>query len=570
MKTNLLTKRMKAFAVGTVISISSYGQIQHNLKLDLDFENGIVDSSSENQATALTGTSAYSNDQWNNAGACVQFSGTTTPGEVRLTNVTGSYKVSFPATVSAWVKINSFGATASPIFTTEDNSTSYSGLWLEVSNTGAVIAQYGNGGLPGPSSRKTFMTANGIINLNEWNHIAAVYTSASNVVIYVNGIERGSTVSGSASSLFYYNNAGTEGKIGSYAKGATNRTLDGSIDKLKIYGAALGKSEIVALYYTDHGNHSTLVFNYNMDSNFSDTSIYQQNSAQIGTCVYGTDRFSSPSGALNCSTSSAVEIQEMNGNFKTGFPMTFAAWIKVNALGVSQPIFTNNDRTNAYSGVIIQLTGTGNVAINVGDGTTTGPTARRTYITNSVITTGQWMHITVVLIPAAGAAQYTSRVYFDGVAQTMGAQSGTGGAMTYNTTGSIYGKIGAYYGGVASMSALNGLLDDVMFWDDSLTTTQITALYSNSANPVGVQESIVSKSTISVFPNPSNGLFTVDSENDLINDITVSDITGKTIVAKTNLNTKTIILDLTAYPQGLYLIRTNCGRKTIVSKLIIN
>jgi Concanavalin A-like lectin/glucanases superfamily len=531
-------KKITMLAALFSATLTGFAQVTHDLQLSIDFENGITDASTQNHATAIVGTTVYANDQWNTANGCIRFSGNASPGEVQLTNTNGSYKVNFPATISAWVNINSFGTAASPIVTTEDHPGVYSGLWLEVSNTGGVITQYGDGGLPGANSRRTFTTIAGIVSLSTWNHIVAVYNSANSVSIYVNGVLYSTTPSGTGAALVYVNGVGTVGKIGSYLKGSASRTLNGTIDKLKIYNAALTESEVLALYYTNHVEHSTLLFNYKMNAGFNDASIYNQTSGQIGTCLYGTDRFANPSGALNCSTTSAVEIQEANGNFKTGFPMTFAAWISVNALGTSQALFANNDRNNAYSGVIIQLTATGNVAINVGDGTVTGATGRRTYVTNSTITAGNWTHIAVILKPAAGLTQYTATVYFNGVAQTMSAQSGTGGAMVYNTTGTVYGKIGAYNGGTASLIALNGLLDDVMFWDEELSANEVMQLAANAGNSIGITESLDGATSSLLFPNPASTSITIEIQNDLINQINIIDLTGKMVLTKNAINTQ--------------------------------
>lgn len=564
-------KKLTMAAALFFASLTGFTQVKHDLKLDLDFANSIVDSSAENQNLSITGSPSYTNDQWGNSNASMNFSGGSS-GDLRFTNsATGTYKVSFPATLSAWVKVNAFGTSTSPIITTEDHGSVYSGLWIELSNLGSVHACFGSSAA-GLAGEKRFQT-NNIIATGQWYHITAVYKDASTVSVYVNGVKQTTTIVGSATSVSYVEITGTAGKIGGFVKAATNRTLDGSLDKVRIYSAALPDEEVLSNYYATADNHSKLLFNYSLNGNYFDHSIYNQATAQGGVVNYASDHSSNPNSALSCATNSYLEIQEQAGNFKCNFPSTFATWVNINAIGSTQPIFANNDRTNAYSGVLVQVTPSGNIAINVGDGTTTGPTGRRTYITTSTIPVAQWFHLTVVLSPVAGATQYQASVYFNGVLQTLGAQSGTGGAMSYNTTGNVYARIGAFYGGTASLIALNGSLDDVMFWNDSLTQSQISDIatqYASTNTFVGIKEKNTIENKVSLFPNPSTGLFTIETTGESINEITIIDVTGKVILRKENLNNSSHTLDLTSYPQGLYIVKTNCDKKLTVNKLIIN
>lgn len=458
-----------------------FGQIQHDLLLDLDFENGITDSSSEQQITLISGSSSYATDKYGNSNACIQFNGTSNNGSVFLTNdVTGTYKMNFPASFSAWVNIAAFGTLSSPILTTEDHGSAYSGFWVEVSTAGAVQAHYGNGFGTSASDKKTFETASGVINLNTWHHIAVVFKSANEASIYVDGFAKPTTVSGSATSCYYYKITGTAGKIGGYVKGTGNRSINGKIDKVKFFGAALTQSEVFALNYVKHNNYSSLLFNYNMDSNYFDTSIYHQTSAQVGTCQYGADQLSYSNAALNVTENSAIEIRESNGNFKTTFPMTFATWIKVDALGSINPIFTNDDNTSSYTGVWVQILGNGTIGVNIGDGSGTSAFARRSYVTtNALGADSQWRHLTVVLKAANSPALYTAEIYVNGVLWPVGAQSGTGTQLVYNTNTGNWGKLGCYNKGASTLSNFSGGLDGSMFWNDSLTQAEVTNIVNN-------------------------------------------------------------------------------------------
>lgn len=71
---------------------------------------------------------------------------------------------------------------------------------------------------------------------------------------------------------------------------------------------------------------------------------------------------------------------------------------------------------------------------------------------------------------------------------------------------------------------------------------------------------------LSISPNPSNGLFKIESLNSL-QSIEVYDITGKTIWKKTDLNkdTNSFDVDLSTIQNGIYLIKIN---DTVVKKIV--
>jgi hypothetical protein len=461
-----------------------FGQIQNNLLLDLDFENTLIDSSTANQSTSSFGTTSYTTDRWGNANAAIKFSGTSNSGEVRLTDHLGTYKTNIPASFSAWIKIDAFETANSPILTTEDHGSSYSGFWVEISPAGAVLATFGNGGSVSATNRKTFETATGLITLNTWHHIVVVVNSASSAEIYVDGFSKSVSTTGSAINCLYHSINGTAGKIGGYVKGSTNRTLNGSVDKVKIFGAALTASEALALYYVNYNNHSTLLLNYDLNNNYLNSSIYTQTSAQYGTCLYENDRISNASSALTCSATSAIEIQEATGNFKTNFPMTFATWIKLDGLTAVNPIFTNDDNTSTYSGMWIQVGSDGKLSVSIGDNTGIGASDRRSYTTVSSVLSANstWNHLAVVLKPATGTTQFKAEVYINGILKPVGAQTGSGGLITYNTTSGNWGKLGNYTKGSSTTYTLDGALDGAMFWDDSLSQKQILNIINNYHN----------------------------------------------------------------------------------------
>ncbi|WP_396173151.1 Omp28-related outer membrane protein [Flavobacterium sp.] len=86
------------------------------------------------------------------------------------------------------------------------------------------------------------------------------------------------------------------------------------------------------------------------------------------------------------------------------------------------------------------------------------------------------------------------------------------------------------------------------------------------ANPLNISE--ISRNPISIFPNPSNGMITINTENTL--SITVCDIAGKVVFSKNNVtNNETI--NLSNLQSGVYLAKmvTETGVEE-TKKIILN
>lgn len=98
----------------------------------------------------------------------------------------------------------------------------------------------------------------------------------------------------------------------------------------------------------------------------------------------------------------------------------------------------------------------------------------------------------------------------------------------------------------------NGILS----WD--------TISYNISVGNVGVDVTNYNNQ-IAIYPNPTKGRFTVNINGQIITEISVLDIMGKSILKETN----SLIIDLSDYSKGVYFVRikTESG-KLYISKLI--
>ena len=78
----------------------------------------------------------------------------------------------------------------------------------------------------------------------------------------------------------------------------------------------------------------------------------------------------------------------------------------------------------------------------------------------------------------------------------------------------------------------------------------------------------LSENIISIYPNPSNGIFTINNEQLTINNLTITDITGKTIKQFTIFNSQ-FTINLNNQPDGIYFLNIETENGSFVKKLII-
>lgn len=82
--------------------------------------------------------------------------------------------------------------------------------------------------------------------------------------------------------------------------------------------------------------------------------------------------------------------------------------------------------------------------------------------------------------------------------------------------------------------------------------------------PLGID--ITNNSIIKILPNPSNGIFNINVGDDKISYIEISNYLGE-IIKKQIVNTKIVEVDLTTFPNGIYIVRT-IGNETMIGKLV--
>ena len=87
---------------------------------------------------------------------------------------------------------------------------------------------------------------------------------------------------------------------------------------------------------------------------------------------------------------------------------------------------------------------------------------------------------------------------------------------------------------------------------------------------VGVSDEEIRNQSFSVFPNPTDGKFTIELYNGSIKTIDVINSTGTIVLSTSNVNTSTSIeIDISSYSKGIYFVRVNNGEKTYTEKILV-
>ena len=104
---------------------------------------------------------------------------------------------------------------------------------------------------------------------------------------------------------------------------------------------------------------------------------------------------------------------------------------------------------------------------------------------------------------------------------------------------------------------------------DSIRSYYDQGMLSACGFPVSVKEAIDAKSSLEIYPNPTNNLINIRQEKASSITIQVLDITGKILITTFSTNQLTTI-DLSEFTNGIYLVKVTSGNSITVEKIIKN
>ncbi len=232
--------------------------------------NGLDASGNGHHATLVTATPTT--DRFSTPSSAYLFDGV---NDVINLPLHSELKPDLPITISLWARFGSTNQMLGAIFTNEHRENFYSGFWVGL-QSGRVHVSFGDGGDPGPFSRRTAISTLPI-TINTWYHIVAVIRGAGDMELYVTPFDNSSTdcvdetstwtYQGSGGSMNYFGNP-HRGVFGltdqSDTPGVPISRFLGSIDDFKMWDYALTIEEI---------NDDCTTAECDVTSNFSYTNL---------------------------------------------------------------------------------------------------------------------------------------------------------------------------------------------------------------------------------------------------------------------------------------------------------
>ena len=300
-----------------------------------------------------------------------------------------------------------------------------------------------------------------------------------------------------------------------------------------------------------------LVLYYPMNGDILDYSGYGNDGVQYAT--FGKDRNGNPGKAAQFNgVDQYIEIPH-SSIIKSQLPVTVSFWIKVDEYpsDYNACVFENDYRENYYDGIFVTISSIPNnkgIGFNFGDGGYAGPTGRRSKKMETVLDTVSWHHIIGII---RGANDMD--IYLDCVNDS-GTYTGTGGVLSYTNNPGVLGVGDA--GTNQPQRFFHGKLDDVAMWNRELTLQEIELVCTEGFNTTEIQEQKVNTQDILLYPNPTSGVFTVNTEKQSI--IEVYDMFGQKIENLTFTNS----VDISNLPDGVYYIKVCAEEQMIMKKLI--
>ena len=391
------------------------------------------------------------------------------------------------------VDVNSNQMTLSYWVKSSKNSENYLGnmRWNGVS--GYVVGLYagvfrvGNG-----TTQQTLDLADP--TLDTWDYYAYTVTMGDKIIGYKNGVNTANTslatFPGSIGSGAYTLKIGEDPAGGSYF-------FNGSLDEVMIFNRALNSSEISDIYNNQSRRFSingaedipqeslngvsnpynTTIISVNLTANFTNTITPMTNmSARIGQWninqnVSGSAyknydlgehwaQFSGSGSYINITNSSS--LNNLNNT------LTISAWIKLSRLNQFHGIVGKTGSIWADGSFGFRVTSSNVVGFYNFNSSSDGATIDGAYneLTSSAINSGTWYHVVAV---HNGTTKF---IYINGILNA--SVNYAGGIRSNNQTLSL----GAYTWGSGLSYLMNGSLDEVMIFNRSLSSSEISSLYS--------------------------------------------------------------------------------------------
>jgi hypothetical protein len=103
-------------------------------------------------------------------------------------------------------------------------------------------------------------------------------------------------------------------------------------------------------------------------------------------------------------------------------------------------------------------------------------------------------------------------------------------------------------------SLIEAAVDDIQLWD-------------NTVNSIDEETALMN---VSVYPNPTNSLISVDFDDNIITSYVLYDIQGREVLSENKLFNDSFDIDLSSFNSGIYLLKIATDKGDFTQKVIKN
>ncbi|MCO6173678.1 T9SS type A sorting domain-containing protein [Flavobacterium sp. NRK F10] len=380
-----------------------------------------------------------------------------------------------------------------------------------------------------------------------WVHYT-ITSEATNTNVYKNGVLM-------ANHSINLTTSGTTIKFGlsNLDNNNANSSLYFLLDDFKIYDQVLTETQIRQMYADAMAFDATdLVAYYGFENNLDCTNNSNYNltaqdpaNSYYNPGVIGQSREFTNNPVYNDVLGSAID----NGEF------TIMVWEKINLLQSGTDYATVFELGSSLYArrrqSLFRTAYASNATTFVNEGTT---------ILNPQAT---WVHHTVTVKNYGGS--FNAIYYRNGeLMSKTGNNSATTSIYTFVDRFVFGGGLDAAGNFLVSKNIKYVNLDEAYIYNRVLNQSEILATMYRTTLPAVLSNSNFELKEISLYPNPANSIFTVKVPNDTVKNITVIDLTGKTVLTATSQT-----VNISALQAGMYLVKVETiSGKTGIEKIV--
>jgi hypothetical protein len=302
-----------------------------------------------------------------------------------------------------------------------------------------------------------------------------------------------------------------------------------------------------------------LIAMFPFDQNYNDLGPSAINLTPLGT-TFASDRVGLANHGLAFGNQQYLVFND--NAVKVPLPITISVWVNVQSLSASNEVFRSDNIFNDYYGYCLNIApNTGQVSAHISGGLgSASPGNRRSFYTNSGISTNNWHHIVAIIKGA-----FDMQIYIDCELQN-GTYQGTGATnMLYSNAES---RIGSYIGNPVNTSGtyFNGKMDQMVLWNRSLNYDEVRQLCEND-NSLALDEMSLTNG-VQLYPNPFNNTLYINlmSSFEHEHSFQIMDLQGRIYQEGQIVNETQLQLHLEHLPAGTYLFQVRNEKGTAVQK----